>query len=97
MAFDDEQKKCGGITFGGLLVVVLSIAMVAVGVVNLDLESDEPIKDGTCKAQVHIPIFLIGAGIIFVVMLFGRFFFAVRLRFYIDANPMKTTNGISDR
>ena len=38
MAFDEEQKKCGAISLGGLLTIILSIGMIVIGVLALDLD-----------------------------------------------------------
>ena len=49
MAFDEEQKKCGAISLGGLLTIILSIGMIVIGVLALDLDSDDPVENGSCR------------------------------------------------
>ncbi len=78
MAWDEDQKKCGGLTAFGLFTILVSAAMIVMGVLNLDLEADDPVAGGYCRAEVNIPVFLIGGGVVFILLLLFRFIFQVR-------------------
>jgi len=64
MAIDDDQKKCGGLTLGGLLLLLFSAALIVVGLMHVDLDSDDPVRDGECYAQPNIPVFLVVMGVL---------------------------------
>ena len=78
MAWDEDQKKCGGLTAFGLFTILVSAAMIVMGCLNLNYDKDaDPVEDGKCKVQLHIPVFCIGAGAIFLILLLLRFVFQV--------------------
>ncbi len=77
MSWDEDQKKCGGLTAFGLLTLLLSGAMIAIGCLNIDFDAKDPVDGGSCLVQKEIPVFLIGGGIIFIALLLLRFIFQV--------------------
>ena len=78
MAFDEDQKICGSITAGGLVTLLISGAMIVIGCLNLDFDEEDPVEAGDCRAEPMIPLFLIIAGIAFILLLVGRFVFQVK-------------------
>ncbi|TRY77765.1 hypothetical protein TCAL_12820 [Tigriopus californicus] len=75
MAFDEERKKCAGIFGGGTFVLILSIAMIAIGAYHVDWKSNDPLNNNDCSVQPHIPNFLMAGGIIFILGMVLRVIF----------------------
>ena len=92
---DDEQKKCGGITFFGIVVLGMSIAMIAIGCINIDLDKVSDVSnpenlDTTCNAEPKIPYYLVVGGILMIVLLVIRLFFKVNYFLALKAQKCKS-------
>ena len=75
MAFDEEQKKCGGITLGGLFTLILGGGMIAVGAAHFQSGEVSEAQEPCMKC---IPIAMMVGGIIFIGALVMRFVIQVR-------------------
>jgi len=83
MGFDEDQKKCAGISCGSFLCITLSVAMIIIGCVNVNLSDievtakldDSKVSSDTCKIEPKIPFYLIVAGILNISLLVLRIIF----------------------
>ena len=77
---DEDQKKCGGISLVGIIAILVSLACIIIGAINIDFEnstiSDQDIAS-KCKAEPKIPFYLIVAGVLNIVLLVLRLIFQV--------------------
>ena len=79
---DEDQKKCGGISAVGIAAILVSLACIAVGGLNIDVsESNFSEQDvsSTCKVETRIPFYLVVAGILNIIIIVLRLIFQVCL------------------
>lgn len=75
---DEDQKKCGGISAVGIAAILVSLACIAVGGLNIDVsESNFSEQDvsSTCKVETRIPFYLVVAGILNIIIIVLRLIF----------------------
>merc|ERR1711902_148560 len=74
---DEDQKKCGGISAVGIAVILVSLACIIIGAINIDFDkiSHEDTIASKCKAEPRIPYYLIVAGALNIVLLILRLIF----------------------
>ena len=82
---DDDQKKCGGLSLFGLVVIGMSVAAIVIGCLNINTEDiqlsnvAQPDQiSSNCSVEPRIPYYLIVAGVLMLVLLILRLFFQVR-------------------
>ena len=77
---DEDQKKCGGISAVGIIAILVSLACIIVGAINIDFDqsqfTDQNISS-TCKAQTKIPFYLVVAGVLNIMLIAMRLIFQV--------------------
>jgi len=73
---DEDQKKCGGISAVGIAAILVSLACIIIGAINIDFQTigDQDIAS-KCKAEPKIPFYLIVAGVLNIVLLVLRLIF----------------------
>ena len=80
MPMDEEQKKCCGIGALGLVAILVSVVMMAIGGINIDIENSN-LKNvdvvSTCKVEEKLPYYLLVAGAINIILIALRFVFQV--------------------
>jgi len=78
MPMDEEQKKCCGIGALGLVAILVSVVMMAIGGINIDIENSN-LKNvdvvSTCKVEEKLPYYLLVAGAINIILIALRFVF----------------------
>merc|ERR1712012_348214 len=74
---DEDQKKCGGISAVGIAAILVSLACIIIGAINIDFDkiSHEDTIASKCKAEPRIPYYLIVAGALNIVLLILRLIF----------------------
>lgn len=79
---DDDQKKCGGLSLFGLVVIGMSVAAIVIGCLNINTEDiqlsnvAQPDQiSSNCSVEPRIPYYLIVAGVLMLVLLILRLFF----------------------
>jgi hypothetical protein len=82
MAMDEDQKKCGGISAVGVVAIIMSIACIAVGSINIDFDKSE-FEDknisSSCVIESRIPFYLLVAGVINLILIVLRLIFQVNI------------------
>lgn len=77
---DEDQKKCGGISAIGILAILVSLACIIVGAINIDFDQSEfsgQNIQSTCRAETRIPFYLVVAGVMNIVIIILRLVFQV--------------------
>ena len=78
---DEDQKKCGGISLVGIIAILVSLACIIIGAINIDFDQTEFTDQdiiSTCKAQTKIPFYLVVAGVLNIMLMVLRLIFQVR-------------------
>ena len=78
---DEDQKKCGGISLVGIIAILVSLACIIIGAINIDFDQTEFTDQdiiSTCKAQTKIPFYLVVAGVLNIMLMVLRLVFQVR-------------------
>jgi len=69
---DDDQKKCGGLTAGGLLILLFAGAMIVMGLLHVDMGAKDPVTAGECKVEHNIPVYLVVMGVLMLATMVVR-------------------------
>jgi len=75
---DEDQKKCGGISAVGIAAILVSLACITIGAINIDFDKSQVEEENiisTCKAEPKIPFYLLIAGVINIVVIILRLIF----------------------
>jgi len=75
---DEDQKKCGGISLVGIIAILVSLACIIIGAINIDFDQTEFTDQdiiSTCKAQTKIPFYLVVAGVLNIMLMVLRLVF----------------------
>ena len=78
---DEDQKKCGGISLVGIIAILVSLACISIGAINIDFDQTEFTDHdiaSTCRAQTKIPFYLVVAGVLNIMLMVLRLIFQVR-------------------
>ena len=78
---DEDQKKCGGISLVGIIAILVSLACISIGAINIDFDQTEFTDHdiaSTCVAQTKIPFYLVVAGVLNIMLMVLRLIFQVR-------------------
>jgi hypothetical protein len=76
MAMDEDQKKCGGISAIGIAAILMSLACIVIGAINIDFSASQDFAS-TCKAEPKIPFYLLVAGVLNIIIIVLRLIFQV--------------------
>jgi len=74
MAMDEDQKKCGGISAIGIAAILMSLACIVIGAINIDFSASQDFAS-TCKAEPKIPFYLLVAGVLNIIIIVLRLIF----------------------
>ena len=78
---DEDQKKCGGISAVGIAAILVSLACIVIGAINIDFGNSnldqQDISSSTCKAEPMIPFYLLVAGLLNIIIIVLRLIFQV--------------------
>lgn len=77
---DEDQKKCGGISAVGIAAILVSLACITIGAINIDFDKSQVEKENissTCTAEPKIPFYLLIAGVLNIVIIILRLIFQV--------------------
>merc|ERR1712244_8112 len=76
---DEDQKKCGGISAVGIAAILVSLACIVIGAINIDFGhsnlDQQDISSSTCKAEPMIPFYLLVAGLLNIIIIVLRLIF----------------------
>jgi len=75
---DEDQKKCGGISAVGIAAILVSLACITIGAINIDFDKSQVEKENissTCTAEPKIPFYLLIAGVLNIVIIILRLIF----------------------
>ena len=89
MAMDEEQKKCGGITLGGLFTILVGGCLIGIGA-NYFVSGDVTEAEEPCMKC--IPMAMIIGGCIFILSLVMRFVLQVKRDIYAVTSKGKMAN-----
>ena len=73
---DEDQKKCGGISAIGIAAILMSLACIVIGAINIDFSASQDFAS-TCKAEPKIPFYLLVAGVLNIIIIVLRLIFQV--------------------
>ena len=79
---DEDQKKCGGISALGIVAILVSLACIGIGGVNIDFKNSEFSQSdvsSTCTVETRIPYYLVVAGVMNIVIIILRLVFQVSI------------------